>query len=239
MAKHWTQAEVDDLEKQSSSSTVIDLARRFRADVESVNEKLKELGLVAAQETQGSDPALEDFGRAIKLVHENKWQEAADAFEKVIAESDEMQITDRARQHLSICRQHTDPVATDDDPYLQAVFEKNRGNLDEALALCQGHSGANSEEHFAYLMASIRALDGEEDHALELLATAIELEPKNRVHAFHDSDFTALRNREEFTQLVPRTLRRWLKRSDRAILLWSPLEVVVASRSCCAVSSTS
>ncbi len=202
MAKHWTQAELDDLEKKASGSTVNELARRFRTDVASVNEKMHETGLAAAQENLGADPSLKDFGRGVELLHENKWKQAATAFEKVVAESDEMQIADRARQHLVICRQHTDAVADDDDPYLQAVFEKNRGNLDEALALCQKHPAADSEEHFAYLIASIRALAGEEDQALELLETAIRLEPKNRVHAFHDSDFTALRGREEFSQLV-------------------------------------
>lgn len=203
MAKRWTQAELNDLEKKASSLTLDQLARRFRTEAETVAEKLEETGLKAALEAQGEDPSIKDFTRGVAKLHAQKWQDAAALFEKVIGETDEMQIADRARQHLAICSRNTAAPAADDDPYLLAVFEKNRGNLAEALVLCEKQGTANKEESFAYLSASICALlEDEEDQALKWLETAIELEPKNRVHAFHDSDFTALRGHEEFSRLV-------------------------------------
>ena len=53
-----------------------------------------------------------------------------------------------------------------------------------------------------YLAASLKALDGDAEQALELLARAIELEPRNRVHAYHDPDFRELRDADGFSSLL-------------------------------------
>ena len=53
------------------------------------------------------------------------------------------------------------------------------------------------DERFAYLAASIHALREDHEAALRLLDHSIELNPKNRVHAFHDPDFATLRERGE------------------------------------------
>ena len=82
--------------------------------------------------------------------------------------------------------------AEDTDPYLSAVFEKNNGNLEQALELCQQQGATDKDERYTYLMASIQALAGAEDEALDLLQAAIRLEPKNRVHAYHDPGLRAV-----------------------------------------------
>lgn len=203
MEKRWNNAELTDLKRRASNHTTEELALRFRTDAAQVRDKLAELGIEAASPVSEVDKAaIADFDRAVHRLHEQKWSEAIDLFEKVIAETEGMQLADRARQHLEICRQRIEPANEDPDPYLQAVFEKNRGNLEEALALCRANGAADDDAHYAYLMASIQALSGAEDEALELLETAIRLDAKNRVHAFHDPDFKALRGREEFSQLI-------------------------------------
>ncbi|MEM7355606.1 MAG: hypothetical protein AAF657_32630 [Acidobacteriota bacterium] len=203
MEKRWTNAEVSDLKARATKHTADELARRFKTDADQIRDKLKELGLEAATASSGHDEdALNDFSRALELLHDKKWSEAAELLEKLVADSPGVQLADRARQHLAICQRQMDSGNKTEDAYLQAVFEKNRGNLEAASALCAEHGSVDKEERFAYLMASISALDGAEDEALEHLETAIRLEPKNRVHAFHDPDFQALRGRDEFSQLI-------------------------------------
>ena len=81
------------------------------------------------------------------------------------------------------------------------MFEKNRGKLDEALALCKAGGRWSKDERFAYLAASIYTLMEDYEKAASFLELAIDLNPKNRVHAFHDADFEDLRSHPEYRQL--------------------------------------
>ncbi len=202
MEKLWSKAEIAHLKRNASSQSAEELALRFHTDTETVRRKLEELGLGSMDSsTEAAEATLADFGRALELLHAQEYRQAAELLEKVADNAQSIQLADRARQHLKICRSQTDEASENGDSYLNAVFEKNNGNLEQALALCQQKT-VDDDERYAYLMASIQALAGAEDKALELLEDAIRLEPKNRVHAYHDPDFEALRGREEFVQLV-------------------------------------
>ncbi|HEY4593589.1 MAG TPA: hypothetical protein VIJ61_14335, partial [Thermoanaerobaculia bacterium] len=83
-------------------------------------------------------------------------------------------------------------------PYLQAVYERNRGDLKAALDIAQKGGRDQKDERFAYLAASIHAVENRLEDAVQALAKAVELNPKNRIHAFHDADFAELRkNRDQ------------------------------------------
>lgn len=198
MQKLWSKTEIAHLKRHAADQSIDELATRLHTDSDTVRRKMEELGLL--QQPAPVDETLEIFSEGLKLLHEKDWAAAAQRFEKVIAEADGRRLKDRARQYLGICRQHTDPPADSSDPYLQAVFEKNRGDLDAALAICQGQD--TEDERFVYLLASLKAMAGEVEESLELLEKAIALEPKNRVHAFHDPDFADIRGEADFTGLV-------------------------------------
>ena len=203
MDKRWSKAEIAHLKRNAEKQRAEELAQRFHTDTETVRRKLAELGLGSADaDAQAADVALEDFRQALDLLHAKKWAQAAKLLEKVAAGAESIQLADRARQYLAICRAQTEKDEGDTDPYLRAVFEKNQGNLEAALELCKKHGSVSKDERYAYLAASIQALVGAEAEALKLLSTAIRLEPKNRVHAYHDPDFEALQDSEDFTQLV-------------------------------------
>ncbi len=202
MSKRWSKTETAHLRRHAGAKKLEELAQELDTDTEAVRTKLIELGLQAEiQPGIRADPALHRFKEAWGHLHEHKWQKAAKIFEEVIATADTSQLKERARQYLDLCQQKTQP-SEDQDPYLRAVFEKNRGNLDEALKLCQEHGKVDEDERYAYLLASIRALTGDADQALEHLATAIRLEPKNRVHAYHDPDFQALQGQQKLSNLL-------------------------------------
>ncbi len=143
---------------------------------------------------------LDRFGKALELLQASDWAKAAALFKDVIAQTEGIHLRDRARQMLAICEHQLADDVEVADPYLGAVFEKNRGNLDEAMALIE--KAGTDNERFAFLAASVLSLKGDIDEALEHLDNAIRLEPKNRVHAYHDPDFRELREHEEFQSLV-------------------------------------
>ena len=202
MEKLWSKTEIAHLKRHANSQSLEELAQRFHTDTKTVQLKLEELGLTSGGASRGSDvdAALENYEKALAKLHEGAWGEAAKLFEAVIGEADHSQMIDRAQQNLVICQQRLDEGSISEDPYLAAVFEKNRGNLDLALDHCR--KGAAEDERFVYLEASIQALAGEEDQALDLLEKAIGLEPKNRVHAYHDPDFQDLQENEGFRGLL-------------------------------------
>lgn len=151
------------------------------------------------------DPVLVAFNQALEALHARSWSQAAGLFESVIQQSDMPEIRERARQYLAACRLQEqkgkgDTPSPDEDPFLRAVYEKNRGNYAAALDMVK-KNGGEKDERFAYLAASIHALEGRRDEAARALIRAVELNSKNRVHAFHDPDFSELRGDPEHRQL--------------------------------------
>jgi tetratricopeptide (TPR) repeat protein len=153
------------------------------------------------------EPALDAFGEGLQALHQKNWARAAEMFESALEQSDRSDISARARQFLTTARQHLPAKSAgtakgeDGDPFLQAVFEKNRGNLAAALDLCRKEGREQKDERFAYLAAAVLAAEGRIEEAVQALSRAIELNPKNRVHAYHDSDFAEIRKDRDHRQL--------------------------------------
>lgn len=202
MEKRWSKTEIAHLKRHAESQSLEELAQRFHTDTDTVRRKLQDLKLVSAEAADDTDDALKRYEEGLRLLYDSKWKEAEEIFSALVGDADHPQIADRARQFTELCRQRTGSSPKDVDPYDRAVFEKNRGNLDEARKLAKKLAKVDDDERSAYLMASIEALDGADDRALELLETAIRLEPKNRVHAYHDPDFETIRGSEEFAGLI-------------------------------------
>ena len=206
MAKRWKKQEETYLKRYASKKTLKELAERFRTDAKSVQKKLKELGRAArdsATAVAKADPLLKVYERGLRAVHRSKWQQAQELFERVVGESDQADLAERARRYVALTVEKLDssPAVKPADAFLEAVYERNRGNFEEALAICSRGGRQGKDERFAYLAASILSATGEFEKAAELLAVAIELNPKNRVHAFHDSDFDELRCSSEYRHL--------------------------------------
>ncbi|MEA2599649.1 MAG: hypothetical protein QOF89_641 [Acidobacteriota bacterium] len=151
-----------------------------------------------------TDPALEAFGQGLSALQAGDWKKAVEHLERAVETADRTDLRDRAQQFLNAARQKAgagDGKAArspEADPYLEAVYERNRGNLKAALDIAQKGGRDEKDERFAYLAASIHAVENRLDEAAQALATAVELNPKNRIHAFHDSDFAELRkNRDQ------------------------------------------
>lgn len=148
------------------------------------------------------DPLVEIFEKGIQAFHDQNWKEAEKQLSKVDEESDQPDLAARARVYLEACRLRTASAGeADEDAFLEAVMAKNSGDLETAMDLCSRGGRRGKDDRFAYLAASVFALQGNAEEAMSVLETAIELNPENRVHAFHDRDFDTLRGTSEFAQL--------------------------------------
>lgn len=207
MARKWKKEEVTYLKRYAKGRRTDELASRFRTDSTTVAAKLEELGLSAADSVMKikleHDPSVKIYEKGVKAMQRGNWAEARKAFTQVIEDGDRRELAARSRQYLEVCERNLEKSAKDDaDPYLEAVYERNRGNFEEALAICSRGGRQGKDERFAYLAASIHASQGDAEEAVKMLSTAIELNPKNRVHAFHDSDFSELKDNEGFASLL-------------------------------------
>jgi len=206
MAKRWQKTDLAYLKRYAAGKRLEELAQRFKIDAVTMRAKLAEMGLHSKDGSGGEwvDPQLETFEQGLKAMYRQKWDEAERLFIRVATSGEEAELRDRGAQLLAACRRKRQeegesPAA---DAFLQAVFEKNRGDYSAALQLCGRGGRQSKDERFAYLAASIHALQGETEEAAKFLALAIELNPKNRVHAHHDPDFSTLRQRPEFAALL-------------------------------------
>jgi tetratricopeptide (TPR) repeat protein len=198
MAKRWKPSDEAYLKRYAKQRRVSELAQRFKTDHATILLKLRELDVDALDSVEPTplegSHQLELFERALKALHASKWQQAVEGFERTIAESDQPDLTNRARRYLSIARERLkgSPKEEADDPYLQAVFERNRGNFDAALAIASAGGRRSKDAKYAYLVASIHVARGDLDQAAEFLAVAIELDPMSRIHALNDAEFAEL-----------------------------------------------
>jgi tetratricopeptide (TPR) repeat protein len=194
--RHWQKVEIAYLKKHAGDRTLSELAARFRTDPSTVKAKLEELRLGAAAaraEKSGPDP-VDLYEQAISALYAGDWQRAETLFHEVSKEGPG-ELTARARQFAAAARARAHPAdAEPEDPWVRAVFEKNRGGFDEALAICLADGRAESDGRFAYLAAVLYALRGELDAGRPHLERAIELDPHNRAHALHDPDLAPYRD---------------------------------------------
>lgn len=206
MAKEWSSKETTYLKRYAPTKEIAELAQRMEAEESEVRDKLAALGLQAKDsEEQGSrlgnEPLLETYEKALEALYGGKRAQAEKLLTKVVDECDQPELAERARQLLAATRASKSPEPESDDPFLLAVYEKNRGNYSHALEIAKKGGRSGKDERFAYLEASIHALEDRLEDAAGALGKAIELNHKNRVHAFHDPDFAALRESGEHSDI--------------------------------------
>ena len=146
------------------------------------------------------DPGVDGLEKGLRALYAKKYAQAEKHLTQAVAVAAHSDVASRARRYLAVARdrlaEHAEP-----DAYLEAVYERNRGNFEAALEICVRGGRTGKDQRFAHLAASIHAASGDLDKAAKLLETAIQLNPRNRVLAFHDADFDALREHPEHARL--------------------------------------
>lgn len=156
--------------------------------------------------SSSSDPGLDAFTEGLAALQAKDWKKAVERLEKAVELADRPEMRDKARQLLVIPRQKVEEKGAkaqepEVDPFLTAVYEKNRGDLQAALEISRKGGRDQKDDRFAYLVASIHAVEDRLEDAAQALTKAVELNPKNRIHAFHDPDFAELRKNRDYRPL--------------------------------------
>ena len=134
------------------------------------------------------------FERALTLLYQKKWSTAEKAFASIVEAHGGSGMAERSRRYIEVCQRRSNPAEDDGDTYLHAVSAKNAGDLEASMELCNRGGLKGRDERFTYLAAAIEDLSENHEEAAKLLAKAIEMNPANRVHAYHDPDFEGLRS---------------------------------------------
>ena len=190
MSKRWQKVEIAFLKKHARDKSLAQLAERLRTDPATVSAKLEELrggGAKAAAEIDSVD----HYKDGMAALYAGEWERAATLLEGVTSEG-YGELAARAAQFAAVARQRMAEAAPE-DPWVRAVYEKNRGAFDEALKVCTDGGRSESDGRFAYLAAVLETLRGNLEAARGHLERAVALDPHNRAHALHDPDLRPLR----------------------------------------------
>jgi len=136
------------------------------------------------------------FQEGVRLFTLKKFREACEAFGKV-AKGPAINIADKARSYLQICErqlgQQSMQFNSAEDHFNYGVERLNARDIEQAkFHLGRALSMDPDADHILYTMALSCGLAGDGNAACENLKRAIELEPRNRILARQDPEFTAL-----------------------------------------------
>lgn len=208
MAKRWKKEELTYLKRYASTRRVSELADRFNTNSETIRGKLLELGISAIDSVPehriADDPLIGAYSQGLESLQKKQWSAAVKTFRKVLEETDQPELAERSRRYLAMAESKAagdDDAFAKEDPYLVAVYHRNRGELDDALEICTRGQRASKDDRFALLAAGIYALRGDLDLAAEHLSRAVESDPRNRSYARHDTDFAEMRVDPEYADL--------------------------------------
>lgn len=221
MAKRWSEAELRFVRDNAQKMSLQAIAEALSVRVDELEKKMEKLTLSARPEpglaarrpltvkelTRHTDAARKEYDRGVAALQKKKVEEAEKHFLDLIQKyPDEKEVVDRARVYLAVCERQkraAAPAMTEPEEfYYAAVFEKNRGNVDEAIEHLKRAAKKNGGGNVDFLLACCYAQQGEPDPALAHLRRAIEEDGRNRILARNDRDFDGLRGTPGFLELL-------------------------------------
>jgi tetratricopeptide (TPR) repeat protein len=148
------------------------------------------------------------FEHAIRLLRAGEFREAKQRFDE-LADSSPSEVAHAARAHSRMCEQRLTKqvlhLVTADDHYHYGITLINSRRLEEARQEVEtALRMAPNADHIHYALALCLGLKGDLPAAYTHLKRAIELQPKNRLLARNDPDFTEIGKRPPLSDLLAR-----------------------------------
>ncbi|HVV43830.1 MAG TPA: hypothetical protein VHC72_01455 [Bryobacteraceae bacterium] len=150
----------------------------------------------AADQASASDAQLRLYEQAVQLFAQRRFREAYDLFQEV-ARGPAPHIADKARSYAQVCerRMNTSELkfSSAEDHFNYGVERLNARDVELAkYHLACALSLAPDADHVLYTLALCCGIAGDGNAACENLKRAIDLEPRNRILARQDPEFSAL-----------------------------------------------
>jgi len=149
---------------------------------------------------------MESFEDGMRLFHARQFREARELF-LLAAHAGDSAVAHRAGLHARMCEQRLEaagPVLnTSEERYNYAITLMNSRDLAGAQKHLRAVLDADpSADHALYALAACQCLGGDWHSAYENLKRAIDLQPRNRLAARQDPDFTAVADNPTFARLL-------------------------------------
>ncbi|MDE3194705.1 MAG: hypothetical protein KGN84_00050 [Acidobacteriota bacterium] len=149
-----------------------------------------------AKTISAAEKQLKAWEQAMQMFTQRKFADAATAFREAAA-GPASHIADKARSYLQICERQTSTPKVDlktaEDHFNYGVSRLNASDIDQAARhLERALSLAPDGDHILYTLALCRGMSGDGDGACENLKRAISIDPRNRILARQDPEFTPL-----------------------------------------------
>ena len=163
-------------------------------------------GTPAPTEDTGRKSLLELYEKAITLMGTGKYTEAHKAFDQML-EGAPHDLADRIRMYIAACVTQIDKGTTE--------FRSHEERYDYAISLLNHGHYEDAREHFSlilldrsdcdyafYGLALLASMTNSTHECLNHLEEAIRLNPRNRIQARSDSDFSNMTEDPRFTELL-------------------------------------
>ena len=150
----------------------------------------------AAEPPSATEVQLKLYEQAVQLFAQRKHKEARERFLDV-AKGPAPHIADKARSYAQVCERRTSTnevkLSTAEDHFNYGVERLNARDVE----LAKHHLGRSlsmdpGADHVLYTLALCCGIAGDGNGACENLKRAIDLEPRNRILARQDPEFSAL-----------------------------------------------
>jgi tetratricopeptide (TPR) repeat protein len=151
---------------------------------------------IGVEPPSASEVQLKIYEHAVQLFSQRKLAEALDRFLEV-AKGPAPHISDKARSYAQVCERRTNGIqvklSTAEDHFNYGVERLNARDVELAKHhLGRALSMQPDADHVLYTLALCCGFAGDGNGACENLKRAIDLEPRNRILARQDPEFTAL-----------------------------------------------
>jgi hypothetical protein len=151
---------------------------------------------IGVEPPSASEVQLKIYEQAVQLFSQRKLAEALDRFLEV-AKGPAPHISDKARSYAQVCERRTNGIqvklSTAEDHFNYGVERLNARDVELAKHhLVRALAMQPDADHVLFTLALCCGFAGDGNGACENLKRAIDLEPRNRILARQDPEFTAL-----------------------------------------------
>ncbi len=152
--------------------------------------------------------ALRAFEHAVRVFNRRHFEEAKSLFDTLLSKFPaEVELSARSQMYIQVCSQKLAHVETSprnaDELYDHGVYALNIGDFSQAKTFFEKALRMKPDEaHLLYSLAATYAQTGSMDQALDYLKRTIQVQPRYRFQALHDSDFSVLRENKQFLELI-------------------------------------